>query len=58
MVELRGRLVETRRSLRSVEELMSSEEEISDDGPVVSLVRLSQKVKTLVKGLLMEVETA
>lgn len=58
VLELRGKMVEMRRSVRSVEEEMQSGEEIGDDGPVVSLVRLSQRVKALVRGLLVEVEQA
>ena len=51
-----GKLAELRWRIKQVEEEMKVVEEGEEDGPVVNLVRLSQKVKALVKGLLIESE--
>jgi hypothetical protein len=37
---------------------MTIDEEINDEGAVGLLVRLSQKLKTIVKNMLLEVETS
>lgn len=55
VIELRGKVVELKRSARSVGELMEKEEEIGEDGPIINLVQLSQKVKALVQGMLIDV---
>jgi hypothetical protein len=56
VVELRGRLVEMRSRMRRIDELMEGEGEVSDEGAIGVLVRLSQKVKAVVKNMVMEVE--
>jgi chromosome segregation ATPase len=53
-----GRLAELRLRLQEAEREMAVEEEGEEEGPVVALVRLSQKVKTLVKGMLVETSYA
>jgi hypothetical protein len=56
VVELRGRVVEMRSKMRRIDELMEGEGEVADDGAIGVLVRLSQKVKGIVKSMVMEVE--
>lgn len=56
VLELRGRVVEMRSKVRRIDEMMESEGEVNDDGAIGLLVRLSQKVKSIVKGMIMEVE--
>ena len=41
--------------MRNVENEMSVDEEVEEEGAVVALVRLSQKVKAVVRGMLVEV---
>lgn len=54
----RGRLAEMRVRIREAEELMAveEEEEVQEEGPVVTLVKLTQKVKTLVRNMLVEAQ--
>lgn len=56
VVDLRGRLVEMRARMRRIDEVMEGEGEVGDEGAIGVLVRLSQRVKALVKNLVMEVE--
>lgn len=53
----RGQLAELKVRIRQAEEMMIVEEEGGDEeGPVVALVKLTQKVKTLVRNMLIEAE--
>ena len=49
----RGRLAELNLRIKQAEELMQiEEEENKEEGPVVALVKLSQKVRDLVRNML------
>ena len=51
----RGRLAELNLRIKQAEELMQiEEEENKEEGPVVALVKLSQKVRDLVRNMLVQ----
>jgi hypothetical protein len=45
-----------RNKVKRIDDLMEGESDVNDDGAIGLLVRLSQRVKNLVKGMIMEVE--
>jgi hypothetical protein len=45
-----------KQKIKWVEEVMEGEEEIGDEGAVGVLVRLSQRMKSVVKNMMMEIE--
>jgi hypothetical protein len=52
ILDLHTKNAELKLKFKNIENLMTSDEEVNEEGPVGNLVRLSQKIKSIVKAIL------
>jgi hypothetical protein len=52
ILDLHTKNAELKLKFKNIENMMSNDDDVNDEGPVGNLVRLSQKIKNIVKAIL------
>jgi hypothetical protein len=52
IIELRAKVVEMKNKMKKIDEVMIDDKEIADEGVIGKMVQLSQKIKSIVKGMI------
>lgn len=52
IIELRAKIVEMKNKMKKIDEVMIDDKEIADEGVIGKMVQLSQRIKSIVKGMI------